>query len=333
MDFYYYLCIKYCTVKKLSLLISLFAVALSMGAQTSGEYVFEFLRLPASSHVAAVGGENITMVDDDATLAIHNPALLQGVSDRSISLGYMRYMEGVSSYSADYVHALGDKATLGFTAQYLDYGTMKETDAENNLLGDFKANDLAIGAMLSYNLGKNVVGGVATKFVYSTIGAYHSTGVAVDLGLNYYNESRDLSLSAVVKNLGGQLSAYDDEYEPIPLDLQLGVSKRLNFIPLRLSLTLTDLNHLDYALVRHAVLGADLNLSRQIYIAAGYNIRRAHEMKLTSPNEFGEQESSSHGAGLTLGAGLQLERFKLHVSYGKYHVSSSSLMFNVAFTL
>ena len=52
------------------------------------------------------------------------------------------------------------------------------------------------------------------------------------------------------------------------------------------------------------------------------------EMKIVD----GEEESS-HGAGLSLGAGLQLERFKLNVAYGKYHVSSNSLTVNLAYTL
>jgi len=47
----------------------------------------------------------------------------------------------------------------------------------------------------------------------------------------------------------------------------------------------------------------------------------------------GEDEESSHGAGLSFGAGLQLERFKVQLGYGKYHVSSSSLLVNVTYTL
>ena len=43
--------------------------------------------------------------------------------------------------------------------------------------------------------------------------------------------------------------------------------------------------------------------------------------------------SSAHGAGLSLGAGLQLERFKLHIGYGKYHVSASSLLINISYAL
>lgn len=47
----------------------------------------------------------------------------------------------------------------------------------------------------------------------------------------------------------------------------------------------------------------------------------------------GEERSSSHGAGLSFGGGISLERFKLNVAYGTYHVSSSSLVVSAAYTL
>ena len=43
---------------------------------------YNFLRLPVSAHAAALGGENITLTDDDATQLFHNPALISGVSDK-----------------------------------------------------------------------------------------------------------------------------------------------------------------------------------------------------------------------------------------------------------
>ena len=56
---------------------------------------------------------------------------------------------------------------------------------------------------------------------------------------------------------------------------------------------------------------------------------RASEMKISS----GDESQSSHGAGLSFGGGLSLERFKLHVAYAKYHVSAPSLLVNVSYTL
>jgi hypothetical protein len=114
----------------------------------------------------------------------------------------------------------------------------------------------------------------------------------------------------------------------MPLDLQLGVSKRLIGSPLRFSATLVRLNDWHYGIGKHFVIGADLLLSEQFYVAAGYNPLRASEMKITA-----DEEESSHGAALSLGAGMMLERLQLHIAYGKYHVSSTSLMINFSYAL
>ena len=152
--------------------------------------------------------------------------------------------------------------------------------------------------------------------------------MGVDLGLNYFDAESQWSVSAVARNLGGQLKAYEDDFERMPLDLQIGVTKRLVGSPLRLSASLVRLNDWQYGIGHHLVVGADVLLSDQFYVAAGYNALRAKEMKLTD-----DEGSSAHGAGLSIGAGMQLQRLKLHVAYARYHVSTSSLLVNFSYTL
>ena len=61
---------------------------------------FNFLRLPVSAHAAAIGGDNITMIEDDEALIFNNPSLLSSVSDKSINLNFMHYMRGANMASA-----------------------------------------------------------------------------------------------------------------------------------------------------------------------------------------------------------------------------------------
>ena len=300
---------------------------LSTKAQES-QTVYNFLRLPVSAHVAALGGDNITLAEDDATLIFHNPALITGVTDRTLNLNLMTYMEGSTTASASFIRAIGERGTWGVTGQYMGYGTMKETTATGQQTGEFSAKDIALGGSFAYTLSDQFSGGITAKFLASYIGQYHSLGAAVDLGINYYNSDSELSVSAVARNLGGQLSAYEDDFERMPLDLQIGFTKRLLRSPLRLSATLVRLNDWEYGIGKHLVIGADLILSPQFYIAAGYNALRASEMKI-SEND-GE---SAHGAGLSIGGGLQLQRLKINVAYAKYHVSASSLLFNISYAL
>lgn len=292
------------------------------------ETVYNFLRLPVSAHAAALGGDNITIDDDDPTMVFHNPALASNVSDRSLNLNYMTYMEGVKVASASFVKAYRKRATWAVEAQYIDYGSMKHTTADNEILGIVSAKDVVLGGTFSYALSDKIAGGITAKVVSSNIADYSSMAVAVDLGLNYFNPELNLSVSAVARNLGGQVKAYEDEFEKLPVDLQLGVSKRLGQSPLRFSITMVRMNKWDDKFINHLVFGAEAFLADNIWIGGGLNPRRTNEMKIED-----SESSSSHGAGLSFGGGLQLERFKLQVAYAKYHVSASSLLFNVTYTL
>ena len=88
------------------------------------------------------------------------------------------------------------------------------------------------------------------------------------------------------------------------------------------------INNWDTKFINHFAVGVDVFLGQSIYIAGGYNFRRAYEMRI-SDNE----SKSAHGAGLSIGGGLQLQRFKLNIAYAKYHVSASSLLFNATYSL
>ena len=291
---------------------------------------YNFLRLPVSAHAAALGSDNISIIEDDPSLMFHNPALLSSVSDKSLNLNYMNYMEGANAASASFSKIVKEKATIGVMAQFLDYGKMKEVDEHNVQTGEFSAKDIAIASALSYQLGTNIVGGITARLITSYIGDYNAFAMGVDLGVNYYDPEKEWSVSATVKNLGGELDAFEEEYNKLPLDLQIGASKRLIGSPLRLSATLVDMNHLNKKFIHHLVAGADIILSPQIYLAVGYNFRRASEMEIVSNDE---ERGSSHGAGLSLGGGIQLDRFKLNIAYGKYHVSSHSLLISASFVL
>ena len=308
-------------------LLTLFAIKTHGQESQTG---YNFLRLPISAHAAALGGDNVTLIEDDEALIFHNPALLSSVSDKTINLNYMNYMSGANTASASFNKIVKEKASWAVSAQYMDYGKMKETDENNNILGDFSAKDICVAGYFSYMLSDRIAGGITAKFISSYIGDYNSIGVGVDLGVNYYDPDHEWSISAVAKNLGGQIKAYNEEYDKMPIDVQVGVSKRFPNMPLRLSATLVNLNNWDKSFINHAVLGGEILISDQIWLGCGYNFRRASEMKIDSSSE---EKGSSHGAGLSFGGGINLERFHLNVAYGKYHVSSSSFLVNLAYSL
>lgn len=306
-------------------LISTLFTCMLWAQESQTEY--NFLRLPVSAHAAALGGDNITIIEDDPALMFSNPALASSVSDKTIGLSYMNYMSGANYMGASYTKALGEKGTIAGGVQYMNYGKMKEYDQNNTQIGTFNASEIAIEGIFSYELAHNLVGGITAKFINSYIGNYSSMAVGVDLGLNWFEPDYQWSVSVVAKNLGGQIKAYEENYGKMPMDVQVGVSKTFAALPVRLSATLVDLTHYDYRFINHLNLGADILLSDNIWVGGGYNFRRADEMTIGT-----NEDSSTHGAGFSVGGGINLERFKLNLAYGKYHAASSSVLVNLAYS-
>ena len=305
-------------------------------AQNAGA-AFQFLQLPSSSHAAALGGDNTSIIEDDVTLAFHNPALLTNTSSSTLSLSYMSYLQQTHVASAAYNMLIGERSELAFGAHYLNFGSMKNTDAEGNIIGNFSAKDMALMTVYSFDFSDCLAGGVTGKFIYSNYEQIYSLALGVDLGLNYYNPESMLSLSVVARNLGGQIKTFDETQEAIPFNLLVGLSKELAHAPIRLSLTLTDLhkwqaedfyNSSDDSwkeiLLKHFIIGADIFPTPNTYISAGYNFLLRSELKNNVKRSL---------EGFSIGAGLQVHSMKVGVSYGKYHVAASSLMMNFSIQL
>lgn len=305
---------------------------------------FNTLRLPASSHAAALGGQNVTLIEDEPTAGWYNPALYANVSDLSAGLDFMTYTAGSTWMGAHFVKAFGERHTMAVGAQYMNYGKMDETDEAGNTLGQFSAKDIVIGAGYSYLLSDRWTGGANLKMMVSNLADYTALAAAVDVGVNYYDEENDLSVSASLQNIGTQLKAYHDgQRTHLPFTLALGFSKGMAHLPVRFHVTMTDVTRWKssyYVLpenkdkdksdkvgfgkiaLNHFVLGLDILPTDYLYLSVGYNFRRAYELKASG---------SSHLAGLSAGAGVNVKHFKFGVSYAKYHQASNSIMANVGY--
>lgn len=332
----------------LTMNIKIFSLLLAVLPATAlaQEYAsaFNTLRLPASSHAAALGGQNVTLIEDEPTAGWYNPALYANVSDLSAGLNFMTYAAGSTWMGAHFVKAFGERHTMAVGAQYMNYGKMDETDEAGNTLGQFSAKDIVIGAGYSYLLSDRWTGGANLKMMVSNLADYTALAAAIDVGVNYYDDENDLSVSASLQNIGTQLKAYHDgQRTHLPFTLALGFSKGMAHLPVRFHVTMTDVTRWKssyYVLpenkdkdksdkvgfgkkaLNHFVLGLDILPTDYLYLSVGYNFRRAYELKASG---------SSHLAGLSAGAGVNVKHFKFGVSYAKYHQASNSIMANVGY--
>lgn len=323
-------------MKKALIYLYILCTTSLLHAQDAGA-VFQFLKLPSSSHAAALGGDNTSIIEDDITLSFHNPALLTNTSGGTLSLNYMSYLQQTNVASAAYNMLVGERSELAFGVHYLNFGSMKNTDTEGNIIGNFSAKDMALMTVYSFDFSDRLTGGVTGKLIYSNYEQIYSLALGFDLGINYYNPESLLSASIVARNLGGQIKTFDGIQEPLPFNLLVGLSKELAHAPIRISLTLTDLNKWspkDFynssndtwkeLLLKHFIIGADIFPTSNTYISAGYNFLLRSELKNAAQRSL---------EGFSIGAGLQVRGIKVGVSYGKYHVAASSLMMNFSIVL
>ena len=275
------------------LLFSAFCGALSAQEASSS---YNVLRLPVSSHAAALGGENISNIENSPAAAWSNPALMSNVEDNSLGLSFMTYNSGGLYLGAQFVKAFGERHTAAVMAQLLSYGSMDETDESGNVLGSFTPKDILLGVGYSYLLSDEWTGGATLRMINQNYAGYSSMAVGVDVGLNYFNEEGDLSVSATARNIGAQLkSFYEGQRAHLPFTLQLGLTKSLEHLPVKVNVTLTDLTRwkskyyfhpsdvekisFGRMLTNHLIVGIDVLPTNYMYLSAGYNARRGYELK------------------------------------------------------
>ena len=327
-------------------LVTTFIMALLVAVSNAqvGKSAFDFLNLPVSSHANSLGGNNISIIEEDVSMVRYNPALLGPEMDMIIDLNYMRYMAATNSAGAMFAKAAGDRGAWSAGLQYVGYGKLTEADATGNILGTFSAKDMVISGGYAHDFGARWRGGFQAKLIYSAYAEYSSVALAVDVGLNYYNPNKEFSMSLVFKNLGGQLKRFTEAHERLPWDIQFGFSKTMRGVPIRWSVTADHLTQwsLPYTkprtdefsneevletkdtffsnFFRHMIFGVEYVPSRNFYVALGYNYKNYTDMLRYGRNFF---------SGFTFGTGVQVKMVGLGVSVANRHVSGTMFMFNL----
>ncbi len=313
-------------------------------AAQDGSSAYSFLNVTSSSKIYGLGGVNISLVDDDLMRTDCNPALLGPEMSGQIGLNYMRYIGGSNFAGLRYAHAAGEHGAWSASVRYFGYGSMKEALPDGSITGEFSPKDVAFGATYSRDIAGSWRGGVSVRGLLSSYADYSAFALSTDIGVNYYDADRDLSLSFVVANLGGQVKRFNDSYDRLPLDVRLGWSQSFGSFPVRFSVTAWNLTkwklpYLDSGdgtaapelkdrfksnLFRHLVFGADIIASPNYYIGLGYNYKTRTDMSTYS---------RSFLSGFSLCGGFNVNSFSVGVALAQPHTGATTFMLNLTCNL
>lgn len=316
--------------------------ALAHAQVNGGQFAFEYLRLSNSPHVSALGGINVAHPGPDISLALQNPALMRPALHNQLSLNYNSYYAGISSSNLAYGYYLPKSATaLVLGVQYLNYGSFTQTDNAGNENGTFRASDYAITLGASRQYLERWRYGASLKFAQSKLADQSAIGVAADVGIVYEDTANFLTIGAVAKNMGFMAKQYTTgkaNNEPMPFDLQLGISKRFKHLPLRLFATIHHLYEWDVRynnpddlnksnlfgtadttvkksfsdnLFRHFIFGGELSFGKRVNITVSYNHMRRKEMAM---------EEKKASAGFAFGGSIYLNKFQVYYTQSYYSI-------------
>lgn len=91
------------------------------------------------------------------------------------------------------------------------------------------------------------------KFIYSGNDNRSSTAAAVDLSSHYSIPQSNWNFGFAALNIGSQLSSYYTTKEDLLLDIVIGVSKKLEKLPVRLSVDFHKLNRIHKSLDENCI--------------------------------------------------------------------------------
>lgn len=307
-----------------------------------GNSAYNYLNITSSARIYGLGGINITSIEDELSVTDQNPALLGPEMDNQVLVDYMHYLGESNFAGARYARAISERGAWSAGIRYFGYGKMQETDEFGNINGSFSPSDINFNGSFSYDITDRLRGGITLKMLYSSYEAYSAFAIGTDIGINYYDPDHEVSLSAVVANLGGQLKRFNSTYNRLPIDVRLGISKIFPGLPIRFSITAWNLTkwHLpfyetgdgtsteDFAvkdkfmsnLFRHLVFGIDFVPNDRFFVALGYNYKTRTDMSTYS---------RSFVSGFSLGAGINLRRFNVALALAQPHSGGTTLMLNL----
>ncbi|MEL6653518.1 MAG: PorV/PorQ family protein [Bacteroidota bacterium] len=155
-------------MKKTLIFLSILSCFGLSQAQIGGRNVYDFLNLTPTGRLVALGGVNVSTMDDDPNQAAQNPALLNDSMHNQLSLSFSNYLAGIVYGYTSYAYHKEGIGTFHAGVQYVNYGKMIEADPFGNITGEFSAGDVAV--ILGYGRAwKQFSYGANLKFISSTL--------------------------------------------------------------------------------------------------------------------------------------------------------------------
>lgn len=310
--------------------------------QRKGTYAF--LKATNSARVAALGGLPLPMIDGDIQLSTFNPAAIDSSMEQKLGLSYVDYYADINFGSAQYSHTFDKIGSFAVTVQYHNYGHFDETSESGIVIGDFSSSEYSVNLGWGRRLTPHWSIGAAFKYAGIQHESYAAGAMAVDVAGNYHTDHGWI-FSLTARNIGAQLfNNFDYGQCPLPLAIDLGMSRRLDHLPLTVMFWYDDIQrwnklfddpldlagnydpltnevaedskflHFTKNLASHLVVGGELYLGKNIVLRAAYNYGQRHAMDVPQARTL---------VGFSAGVGVKIKMFEISYARSRSSIQTS----------
>ena len=269
---------------------------------------FEFLRMDMNPRAAALAGSFVSN-SDDPNVIFYNPAGINTLEGMPVSFSFVKHLLDINLASLAIARDFEGIGKFAAGIEYINYGSFEGMTENAVSTGKFGAGEFAFIIGYSNKLDENFFYGVNAKFIYSGIENYYSTALAADIGLQYIIPEQLVNVGFSVLNIGSQLQSYKTTKEKLPLDMRLGISKKLEHLPLRIYLgfnRLSDDQDKFFDRFRTFTIGMEFNLSKVLRLRLGYDNEKRKDLKIGTTAGL---------AGFNIGVGALISGYNFDYSY------------------
>lgn len=215
-----------------------------IGSTKSGEAGAQYLEIGIDARAIGMSDAIVALVDD-STATYWNPAGLVNVDGTDFTFSDVEWLSDVRVMTGTFAHTFN----FGTIGALFTLVTMDEMDVTDEKIPEwytgetFSCSDMVIGGSFARRFIPEFSVGVSAKFLREKIYNYTATGVAFDMGIQYYTGISSLKLGFAITNFGPDMSfdgTYDElqrnkqdiEKKPfakykLPIALRLGVAYTL----------------------------------------------------------------------------------------------------------
>jgi len=203
-----------------------------------GQAGWQFLKLPGNARFAATGGIVSSLAGGDASYSFGNPASVNDADNISVSANMITWFADIN-YQTVAVTKTSGRYTYGFHLISLNYGDMLRTENQPILsdgintgqvnvvtsgLGNFTANDLAIGGTFAMKVTDRLQFGLNVRSLSQKIDDMSVSGISLDVGTVYYTAfAYNLRICAVGRNFGPN-TQYEDNVGWVPSSIRMPIN-------------------------------------------------------------------------------------------------------------